>query len=395
MGIWPIPKGLPPYTCKMTVKTAFGALLLGLVSISQAQVKAEIVGNLIYVEGKINGKSARLVVDSGAGMNVLNPDAAVKFGVEPGQKVNANGAGSSTVQASLSTIKTMEVGSAKVENEGVVILQLPQELECDGLVGFNFLHHFATTIDYQKGTINFQESSAFKPEAGATILPMQITGNIPEIKASVEGFEGWMHVDTGANGSLSLFAPFLDKNNLRERFPKRISTITGAGVGGASMGELARVSTVKIGDITLPPLVVDLSKQTKGAFAADGPIGNIGHDILHRFVFTLDYPGQRFVLKKSPQFNDVSSENRSGIMLRFDGKAQRIIWVLASTPAAEAGVKVGDVIVAVDGQPVDKMRALAVREVFRRPAGTVVKLTIKRGEEAQFEIKLTLRDIVP
>lgn len=63
---------------------------------------------------------------------------------------------------------------------------------------------------------------------------------------------------------------------------------------------------------------------------------------------------------------------------------QKSVQVLALTPggAAEAaGLKVGDLILAVDGHPVDPANVGAMAERVRGEEGTTVTLTVKRGEQ--------------
>ena len=68
--------------------------------------------------------------------------------------------------------------------------------------------------------------------------------------------------------------------------------------------------------------------------------------------------------------------------------------VTAGGPAEVAGVRVGDQIVAVDGRPAVDLELPAVRARLRRePAGTVVRVTLERGD-AKRDVELTLRDLL-
>jgi serine protease Do len=61
------------------------------------------------------------------------------------------------------------------------------------------------------------------------------------------------------------------------------------------------------------------------------------------------------------------------------------------SPAAEAGIKVGDVITAVDGQPIKDPRTL-VQTVGNEAPGTHVKLTVLRDNETK-TVDLTLGEM--
>jgi putative serine protease PepD len=75
----------------------------------------------------------------------------------------------------------------------------------------------------------------------------------------------------------------------------------------------------------------------------------------------------------------------------FDiGVAQgaRIVEVVADTPAAEAGLRDGDVIVAVDGRGIDSMVALSARIRIIEP-GTNIRLDyVRDGEQLSTQIEL-------
>jgi carboxyl-terminal processing protease len=65
---------------------------------------------------------------------------------------------------------------------------------------------------------------------------------------------------------------------------------------------------------------------------------------------------------------------------------------IAGSPAEAAGVKVGDIVVSVDGAALDGLTVDAARDRIRGPKGTVVTLTLRR---AGVPIQLTItRDLV-
>ncbi len=65
---------------------------------------------------------------------------------------------------------------------------------------------------------------------------------------------------------------------------------------------------------------------------------------------------------------------------------------IAGSPADKAGVKVGDVVVSVDGAALDGLTVDAARDRIRGPKGSVVALTLRRSG-APFQLTIT-RDVV-
>jgi len=84
----------------------------------------------------------------------------------------------------------------------------------------------------------------------------------------------------------------------------------------------------------------------------------------------------------------------SGVLGIGVGEAEvgaRIVKVLPGSPAEKAGLQVDDVITHLDGQPADDQSQL-IAAIKRHQPGDVVRLTVKRGEEA-LEISAKLAKI--
>jgi carboxyl-terminal processing protease len=70
-----------------------------------------------------------------------------------------------------------------------------------------------------------------------------------------------------------------------------------------------------------------------------------------------------------------------------------IVAPMAGSPAQKAGLKTGDLVLAADGVPLDGLTLDGARERIRGPKGSVVTLTIKRGEAEAFALEIT-RDVI-
>ena len=70
-----------------------------------------------------------------------------------------------------------------------------------------------------------------------------------------------------------------------------------------------------------------------------------------------------------------------------------VVAPLAGTPAEEAGIQAGDVVLAVDGEPVDGSTMNDQVTQIRGEPGTDVTLTIQRGEDEPFDLTITRAEI--
>jgi carboxyl-terminal processing protease len=79
-----------------------------------------------------------------------------------------------------------------------------------------------------------------------------------------------------------------------------------------------------------------------------------------------------------------------GIVIAVEAGAVKVVSPIDDTPASAAGVKSGDVILAVDGKGLQGMSLDQVQLLLRGKAGTKVTLTLMRtGDDKSFDVKLT------
>jgi carboxyl-terminal processing protease len=82
-----------------------------------------------------------------------------------------------------------------------------------------------------------------------------------------------------------------------------------------------------------------------------------------------------------------------GMQVTMENGAVKVISPIDDTPAAHAGIKPGDLILAIDSQPVSDMTLTEAVDKLRGPTGTAVKLMMRREGMDPFELSLTRADI--
>ena len=83
-----------------------------------------------------------------------------------------------------------------------------------------------------------------------------------------------------------------------------------------------------------------------------------------------------------------------GVIVDQRSGAPVVVSVIDGSPAAAAGIRPGDTIVAVDGQPTDRMTVDQVVSAIRGPAGTSVTLTVRHaGDTATTDIAIVRQEI--
>ena len=117
-------------------------------------------------------------------------------------------------------------------------------------------------------------------------------------------------------------------------------------------------------------------------------------------------PGMLRVLDPHSNFFDPKSyaalreEQRGkyyGVGMQVGPRNNKVIVIapFAGAPAYRAGIRPGDVIIAVDGKPTDNMSTSDVAELLKGPKGTTVKITMMReGNDKPLDFTV-VRDEIP
>ncbi|RCW58609.1 S41 family peptidase [Halanaerobium sp. ST460_2HS_T2] len=82
-----------------------------------------------------------------------------------------------------------------------------------------------------------------------------------------------------------------------------------------------------------------------------------------------------------------------GIVITMRDNKLTIVSPIKNTPGERAGLRSGDIITAIDGQETAEMSQMKAVDLMRGEEGTDVTLTIDRGDEDPFEVKITREDI--
>src|SRR6266852_1191165 len=117
-------------------------------------------------------------------------------------------------------------------------------------------------------------------------------------------------------------------------------------------------------------------------------------------------PGMLHVLDPHSNFFDPKSysslkeEQRGkyyGVGMQVGPRNNKVIVIapFVGTPAYRAGIRPGDIIIAVDGKPTDNLDTTAVADMLKGPKGTTVHITILReGSDKPLEFAV-VRDEIP
>jgi len=349
----------------------------------------------IYLPVRLPGYDEELMfmVDSGASMTVIDSTLAARMGFPLGERLMGAGAGG-TADFYMTRIGGFSIEGVSFTEQTVIAYPISNlvgrfvDIEVAGILGYDFLSRFVSRIDYEKSILTlFEPDSA----AGTADMDAPLIHNVFSVAGRVDGlYSGTFLIDTGAGNSL-LQKGFAEKHGLFDN--RRMVEISIMGAGGEESAYLARFDSFEIGGFTIENPVFVLSTAERGIGAFQGISGIIGNDILQRFTVTLDYRRQRINLEKNRFFDNPAAKDRSGIVLERDASNRVLIHrIVPGSPADEAGLVPGDILLSVDHRDVASFDSMDdILKSFRVREEIEIDIGIEREGE-RLHVSLTLRD---
>ena len=260
------------------------------------------------------------------------------------------GAGEFTERAAFTRIASVGLGDVRLRDQLFAVVPLEKLGEVEGvpfhgILGYELFKRFVVRIDYAGRTMTLYDVTAWRAEGAGVAVPFVFNGTVPEVEGEIGGVAATFDVDTGSRASVGLNSPFVQKHALRARFKPSIDAVTGWALGGPTRGTVARVNRVRLGSVSVPDVIVDMSLQRLGALTNTAPAGSIGSGLLQRFVATFDYSRQRIYLLAAPGARVRDAYDRSGLWINQGAGGFRVDAVVEGSPAARVGLRDGDIIV--------------------------------------------------
>lgn len=344
----------------------------------------------ILLQARINNsRPIWLALDTGANINIINQRVFDRLALSPKGDANLTGGGG-TAKGEFAENATISLPGVEAYRQPIASAPLDAMSlvgrEVEGLIGTPFLMNFVVEIDYEHEVLTFHDPKAYNLADEPDAIPMEGRGGFPYVEAelSINGRDkitDKFMLDTGSNRIFHLNRPFAESHKILGLLPKGSTAEgVGEGIGGRLKFTEARIHSIRVGKYTMTRPVVSISQDTEG-FGAGPAAGVIGGEMLRRFTLVLDYSTSRMLLRPNAGFSEPYEVDMSGLELVTkpdDFKTIIIKGVLAGYPAANAGLREGDEIVAINGRPAGEFNLDTLTKMFKRH-GKVYLLTVRRG----------------
>jgi carboxyl-terminal processing protease len=134
----------------------------------------------------------------------------------------------------------------------------------------------------------------------------------------------------------------------------------------------------------------EVFERVRAEYVDDVSDDSLVESAINGMLTSLD-PHSNYLNPKN--FNDMKVQTRGefgglGIEVSMENGLVKVVSPIDDTPAARAGLKPGDLITHLDGDPVQGMTLPEAVEKMRGPVSSEIKLTIRREGKDPFDVKL-------
>jgi hypothetical protein len=326
----------------------------GLTSIGSHPVTlaARLLGNVLIVEtkGDENGPY-HFVVDTGSSVTLVSPDLAKRLGTSellptnvPKVRVKSSEGGSALLDAV--TLRKIQLGSARFEYVPALVYDCSDAsdqfgVRIDGILGFPLFRKAVLTLDYPHQRVVLRSAIPTEGLPGEAIL-FDDADKTPLISVRLGDREFEALIDSGSSASIDINPAGLSpKFSFGPVDGPTVNTL--AGDRPSKVGRLSDV--VRVGSFDIPQPVAEITDE----------LSSLGGGILSHFTITFDQEHNEVFFQHEPADSLSTPALRgTGLSFRKTPAYWKVAGVVSGSPADAAGVRAGDLISRINGEPVTK-----------------------------------------
>lgn len=358
----------------------------------------QLTGGIILLQGRFDKfkDTLNFILDTGSGGISLDSTTADYFGVkaEPSSRTIRGIAGVRNVSF-LNNKKLhlpgLTIDSLNFHVSNYDILTAVYGERIDGIIGYSVFSRYIVRVNYDSTQVEFWTKGTFKYPRGGHLLRPAITA-LPVQAARLKdnkAVETRFLIDMGAGLNVLFSRDFIkDSNVLRSN--RKLYTKEAEGLGGKVDMQLTVLKEFRLGPYKFRNIPVNIFDDEFNVTSYPQLGGLIGNDLLRRFNVVINYEQKEFHLLPNSHFYDPFDYAYSGIELYLINGRIIIGDVAKDSPAENAGVREGDVVVAINKNFIQN---ISLYKATLQSANEGVNLILLRDGQLQ-EFKFKVKNIL-
>ena len=397
------------------------------------KIRFQLINNLIVIPVEVNGVELSFILDTGVSkpliFNYLNITDSLK--IRDTEKILLMGLGDGEpVEALKSRNNVMKIGEAIKINQELFAIFDPSlnfaprlGVPIHGIIGYDLFKDFVVEINYISKyiTITNPQDYVYKNCKKCSNLNLEFYNNKPYIRGRVKIDDKYIPVklliDSGGSDALWLFED--EKLGIHSSI-MYFDDFLGHGLSGSVYGKRSKVDEFWLDSFRFKNANVSFPDSTSILYAKQHKErnGSVAGNILKRFTVVINYQRALITLKKNSNYRDPFSYNKSGIEIEHTGvrlvkeadnsfvsdrlvsgsdtesstsividtkyklalkPAFSIVELRQGSPAERAGLKVGDIILTINGTSTHDLELQEVVQMFYEEVGKRIKLRVDRN----------------
>jgi predicted aspartyl protease len=258
----------------------------------------------------------------------------------------------------------------------------------DGIIGYSFFSRYIVKINFDDNYIDVFTNGKFEyPTKGTLLNPIFTTLPIQwGILKDKKKFGYNFYLDTGAGLYLLLSEKFVKDSGIL--LSKRKPVLTQAeGMSGKAQMKLTVIKEFKLGSYKFKNVPTYIYADDHNVTNYPYLGGLIGNDLLRRFNMIINYAAREIHLKPNGNYNESFDYAYTGLGIYYIDGVISVEDVIPNSPAAKAGILVGDQIVGVGNNLSNNIQVY--KDLLQTPNASI-NVLIKRNEKMKFVVLNTI-----
>jgi PDZ domain/Aspartyl protease len=352
------------------------------------------------IRATVNGQPVKLVFDTGCENVVLFRATAegLRLKVKPQSHLGTQSESNRGIDVDVVEDCTFDVGLGPQRTWLGVIDTPPVQPGFDGLIGWNCFSNAVFYLDPEQRTAHI---SAELPSNVTRCKRWSIVPNAKLLEFRCPGSTGEVvriGIDTGSEYGVSLTSQTWRRWWAEHAEQPRTIEVSYNPEDGLIASEIFRAKRIVLGGLELRDIPVDqASANVNRAYKDCDAV--LGLEAFRQLGLIIDDQRKHVYTCAITNATGQYAYNRLGAVFvpkDFKIDDDLITRVIKDSPAYRAGIREGDVLLKIGLLNVTKWRTdptvLPLSRFWSQPAGTKLKLTLKRGEK-QFETSVTLEEV--